>query len=87
MPTYLYIMILFCLSLDSGGPLTCDNMLVGLSSFGVQCGFSFELPGVFADVFYYRQWIEDNSGARRNFGSSVLLLTLTFLLKALKIFC
>jgi secreted trypsin-like serine protease len=46
--------------LDSGGPLTCGGKLVGLSSFGVRCGYAPELPGVFADVFYYREWIIDN---------------------------
>lgn len=33
---------------------------MGLSSFGVRCGFAVEFPGVFADVFYYREWILDN---------------------------
>lgn len=47
---------------DSGGPLTCNNKLVGLASFGVRCGFAMEFPGVFADVYFYRDWINANSG-------------------------
>lgn len=50
---------------DSGGPLTCDNKLVGLASFGVRCGYAIEFPGVFADVYYYRDWINENSGAEK----------------------
>lgn len=48
---------------DSGGPLTCNNRLVGLASFGVRCGLAIEFPGVFTDVFYYCDWIKENSGA------------------------
>lgn len=55
--------------LDSGGPLVCDGKLVGLASFGVQCGSLVYFPGVFADVFFYRDWIEDNwsSGNKTKF--------------------
>lgn len=51
---------------DSGGPLTCDGKLVGLASFGVRCGSYENFPGVFVDVFFYRDWIEANwsSGIR-----------------------
>lgn len=54
----------FFIHLDSGGPLVCDNQLVGLASFGLQCGASLDHPGVFVDIFYYREWILQNwSGA------------------------
>lgn len=51
--------------LDSGGPLTCDDMLVGLASFGSLCGRSPDFPGVFADVYFYRDWINENSLANK----------------------
>lgn len=45
---------------DSGGPLQCDENLVGLASFGAQCGAVYYLPGVFVDIYYYRNWIMDH---------------------------
>jgi len=46
---------------DSGGPLTTENdhgqhLLVGVVSWGNGCGQGF--PGVYADVAYYRQFID-----------------------------
>lgn len=49
-------------------------MLVGLASFGVQCGSSVHFPGVFADVYYYRDWIKENSA-----GNKVLQSTFIFI--------
>jgi trypsin len=43
---------------DSGGPLVCNGKLVGLASFGVQCSYSLNFPGVHTNVYYYRSWIE-----------------------------
>jgi secreted trypsin-like serine protease len=54
--------------------LTCGGMLVGLSSFGVRCGYAAEFPGVFADVFYYRKWIFDNMSAGISIKPSMLLV-------------
>lgn len=68
---------------DSGGPLQCNNKLVGLASFGAQCGASVHLPGVFVDVHFYRQWIEDNMSTAWAFRGSYLTtlvgLIVTFL--------
>lgn len=67
-------MTILVLLQDSGGPLQCDNKLVGLASFGVQCGFALELPGVFADVYFYRQWIIDNMSAGLTLKTSDLVI-------------
>lgn len=41
---------------DSGGPLTCDNVIVGITSNGRGCALP-NFPGVYIDVFHYRNWI------------------------------
>lgn len=54
----------------------CDGKLVGLASFGVQCGFSIEYPGVFTDVFFYRDWIEENmSGGNKLKAINVIIIS------------
>jgi len=65
---------------DSGGGLTCDGKLVGLASFGVQCGLQIYFPGVFVNVYYYKDWIMDNWSAASAMAHSkfVLLLILTY---------
>ena len=45
---------------DEGGPLVCDGMLAGIISWGHDCGLP-RFPRVFTDVYYFREWIEDNS--------------------------
>uniref|UniRef100_H0UTK4 Serine protease 48 n=1 Tax=Cavia porcellus TaxID=10141 RepID=H0UTK4_CAVPO len=44
---------------DSGGPLSCliDNVwiVIGVVSWGTECG---KLPGVYANVTYYQEWID-----------------------------
>ncbi|XP_061393057.1 trypsin-1-like [Musca vetustissima] len=50
-------------SADSGGPLVCDDTLVGIVSFGVGCakpGF----PGVYTNVAYYIDWIRNKTGSK-----------------------
>ncbi|XP_075232227.1 trypsin-3-like [Lycorma delicatula] len=45
---------------DSGGPVTCDGVLVGITSWGTGCGMN-DFPGVYTNVSYYRDWIDENS--------------------------
>lgn len=46
---------------DSGSGLSCKNVetgeikLRGISSYGIGCG---NMPGVYTDVLYYRDWIQ-----------------------------
>ena len=48
---------------DSGGPLTCEDrgrwFLVGLTSWGRNGCADSGSPGVYADVFYFKRWIEE----------------------------
>jgi secreted trypsin-like serine protease len=48
---------------DSGGPLVCGNKLVGITSFGYKCA-ALSHPGIYTDIYYYKEWIKENSGAR-----------------------
>ena len=48
---------------DSGGPLACERdgrwYLVGITSWSNGGCMNQGDPGVFADTFYFRKWIED----------------------------
>ncbi|XP_058066371.1 trypsin-like [Anopheles bellator] len=45
---------------DSGGPLVCNMAVTGIVSFGWHCGLR-HFPGVYTDVFRYRQWVEEST--------------------------
>ncbi|XP_058984785.1 trypsin eta-like [Musca domestica] len=45
---------------DSGGPLISNDTLIGIVSWGTGCARP-EYPGVYANVAYFRSWIETNA--------------------------
>ncbi|XP_037932390.1 trypsin alpha-3-like [Teleopsis dalmanni] len=66
---------------DSGGPLVYKNTLIGVVSWGNGCALR-NFPGVYADVNYYRKWInERNSSAAIRSSLLLLLLSLVANLK------
>ncbi|XP_033150986.1 trypsin-1 isoform X2 [Drosophila busckii] len=48
---------------DSGGPLICENKLVGIVSWGVGCGRK-DSYGFYTDVYYYKKFIDDNAATQ-----------------------
>jgi trypsin len=62
---------------DSGGPLTCNGILVGVTSNGKGCALP-NFPGVYMDVNYYRKWIVENNSTV-NFANFVIILSAVLL--------
>lgn len=46
---------------DSGGGLICGDVVKGIVSWGIGCARQ-DQPGVYTDVYQYRDWIMKNSG-------------------------
>ncbi|XP_058808150.1 trypsin-1-like [Phymastichus coffea] len=42
---------------DSGGPLTINGRLAGITSWGLGCAEA-DFPGVYTEIAYYRDWIK-----------------------------
>lgn len=45
---------------DDGGPVTIDGRLAGIVSWYEGCGLAYK-PGVFTEVAYFREWIDENA--------------------------
>lgn len=50
---------------DSGGGLLCNGYLTGVVSGGEGCGFP-KLPGLYADVQHYADWIDKHVNSSEN---------------------
>lgn len=48
------------ISSNSGGPLVCDGVLVGITSSGNGCARK-KYPGIYVDINHYRKWIDEYS--------------------------
>lgn len=69
---------------DSGGPLICDDVLVGIVSFGQSCAKP-NFPGVYTDVNFHRDWIMEHlpSSSLTLMNSNILILISTALIQCL----
>ena len=57
---------------DSGGPFICNNVLTGVVSWGVGCARE-GVPGVYANVYHYVDWIEGKSSDDPDNAGSALM--------------
>lgn len=61
---------------DSGGGLVCDDRLVGIASFGYQCGLSRAFPGVYTDINFFQNWILQNINSSVKLNVQMSLITI-----------
>ncbi|KAG5323247.1 TRY2 protein, partial [Acromyrmex heyeri] len=71
---------------DSGGGMVCNGTLTGIVSGGQGCAEPL-LPGVYADVFHYLNWILNDADViivvrnnTKNCGASRMIIILSFLI-------
>lgn len=68
---------------DSGGPLECNGILVGIVSHGsVDCGKPTK-PGIYTDVYHFIDWINANDSS--NVISSFAVVILSIVLYSLRV--
>ncbi|KAJ8942810.1 hypothetical protein NQ318_022824 [Aromia moschata] len=46
---------------DSGGAVELNGVLIGIVSWGVECG-AVDYPGIYTNVSYFRSWIREHTG-------------------------
>ncbi|KAF5296214.1 hypothetical protein FQR65_LT10289 [Abscondita terminalis] len=64
---------------DSGGPMICNNELVGLISWGIGCAAP-RHPGIYMDISYYYRWINsDHSNSIGKCVNSFIIFVICFL--------
>ncbi|XP_077301623.1 trypsin I-P1-like [Arctopsyche grandis] len=60
---------------DSGGPLTCNGQVVGIVSYGIGCAQR-GYPGVYTEVYRYKEWItKQSTGNNINFSLPLLFVS------------
>ena len=59
------------------GPLTCNGILVGITSNGVECALP-NYPGIYIDVNQYKNWIYEN-GSMKNSVNIFGIISMTVL--------
>jgi trypsin len=57
----------------SGGPLTCNGVLFGITSNGMGCAVE-NYPGIYMDVAHYRDWIATGDSSTNNAKFLIILV-------------
>ncbi|XP_050330367.1 putative trypsin-6 [Bactrocera neohumeralis] len=63
---------------DSGGPLICDEQVVGIVSFGIGCGTP-GYPGFYTNVYRYLDWVKKNLAYRLHINYIIMVKLIFFL--------
>nr|CAD7406607.1 unnamed protein product [Timema cristinae] len=61
---------------DVGGPMMCDDYLVGITSYGGYLCSDSTYPGVYTNVSNYLSWIIDNSSSSLTSNTSLIVTLL-----------